>query len=290
MCPACVAAERQRSAEAKLEAEQMQREKISEIWEPNNRYARPLKGYSLMDVVSILSMVRGGAAEDYSYIKPVDSFDEQLTPNTEFTVEILNYTFQRGLLTPHPQSKVDTFKFTDHEPTSFYLYKVYWVMPQWENLRDITSRLEDIIVSEGLPSSWKESVPEVWRSIVLQEGVELLEHYAAEHQFSLQVGEKTVDVLTSILRHYSVAQLQNFLWRAARDAAAYYVRENIPRARAASSIITRLQGNHEQAQANGWEINPYGRLFNLPQSLVSKVFFNLTMKMPDSYRTTLPPE
>ena len=89
MCPDCIAAERQRSVEAKLKAEQIHREKISEIWDPNNRYAHPLEEYSLMDVVSMLSMVRGGAAEDYSYIKPVDSFDEHLTPNTEFTVDIL---------------------------------------------------------------------------------------------------------------------------------------------------------------------------------------------------------
>ena len=93
-------------------------------------------------------------------------------------------------------------------------------MPQWGNLRDITSMLEDIIARGELPSSWKESIPKVWQSIVLQEGTELLEHYVTEHKFSLQVGERTVDVLTSILRHYSVAQLQNFLWRATRDAAA----------------------------------------------------------------------
>lgn len=118
MCPDCIATERQRNDEAKLKAEQIQREKISEIWEPNNRHTRPLEEYSLMDVVSILSMVRGGAAEDYSYIRPVDSFDEHLTPNTEFTVDILNYILERDLLTPHPGSRVDAFKFTDHRPTS----------------------------------------------------------------------------------------------------------------------------------------------------------------------------
>ena len=290
MCPDCIAAERQRSVEAKLNAKQIHRENISEIWDPNNRHARTLEEYSLMDVVSMLSMVRGGAAEDYSYIKPVNSFDEHLTPNTEFTVDILNYVFDRDLLTPHPGSRVDAFKFTDHRPTSFYLYKVNWVMPQWGNLRDITSMLEEIIARGELPSSWKESIPEVWQSIVLQEGTELLEHYVTEHKFSLQVGEKTVDVLASILRHYSVAQLQNFLWRAARDAAAYYVRENIPKARAANSIVTRLQGNYERARASAWEIKPYSRLFNLPQSLISKVFFNSIMQMPDSYRTSLPPD
>ncbi len=88
MCPNCIATKRQRSVEAKLKAEQIHREKISETWDPNNRYARPLEKYALIDVVSMLSMVRGGAAEDYSYIKPVDSFDEHLTPNTEFTVDI----------------------------------------------------------------------------------------------------------------------------------------------------------------------------------------------------------
>lgn len=64
----------------------------------------------------------------------------------------------------------------------------------------------------------------------------------------------------------------------------------IPRARAANSIVTRLQGNYERARANAWEIKPYGLLFNLPQSLISKAFFNSIMQMPDSYRTSLPPE
>ncbi|CAA9581227.1 MAG: hypothetical protein AVDCRST_MAG86-2835 [uncultured Truepera sp.] len=68
-------------------------------------------------------------------------------------------------------------------------------MPQWGNLRDITSMLEDIIARGELPSSWREGVPEVWQTIALQEGVELLQHYVTEYKFSLQVGEKTVDVL-----------------------------------------------------------------------------------------------
>ncbi len=288
-CSDCLASEKQQIVEAKLKAEQIQRDEIIKAWEPQNRAARPTEEYSLMDAVVMLGMIRGGAAEDYSYIKPVDYFDDPLTPHKEFTSDVLNYVFNRALLTPHPGSSISAFEFTEGEPKSFYLYKVHWVMPERRSLRETASTLESII-AEGLPPKWQASVPGVWQEIVLQEGLELLQHYAAEHHFRLQVGEKTVDVLTTILKHYSVAQLQNFLWRAARDAAAYYVREGVPQARAANSIITRLQGSYERARADDWEIKPFGRLFSIPQSLVSTVFFNFIMQMPDSYRTSLPPD
>lgn len=290
MCHSCSDEEKQRRSEAKLEVEQLQRRKISEVWEPRDQPARPIDDYTLMDAVFMLSMVRGGAAEDYSYIKPVNFFEEPLTPNSEFDNDFLNHIVDREIFTPHPGSSISAFEFTQDGPTKFYLHKVHWVMPQWGNIRDNTGAIESMVARIESLLHWKKSIPFVWRDIVLQEGIELLKHYAREHQFDVQVGEKTTDILTTILERYSLGQLQNLLWRATRDAAAYYVRERVPKARAANSIITRLQGSYERALADSWEVKPYNRLFNLPQSLISKVFFNFVMRMPDSYRTSLPPD
>jgi len=102
-----------------------------------------------------------------------------------------------------------------------------------------------------------------------------------EHDLPFKAGEKTVALLADMLETFSVGQAYNFIWRAARDAAAYMVRERVPAARAANSAIGNMQRNMERARAEGWQMKPYGRDRRLPVSAVSHTFFTVAMQVPD---------
>jgi hypothetical protein len=272
-----------------LVAEEEKRHLIHKHFDPNLKQGRTLSDFSLRDGMYLLSMIRGGATEDYTYIRPISSFNENLSPDFEFTIDILKYVYRRDLLVPHPDSPLEGFSF-ENDQSRFFLDKVFWLRPKLANLREVVNHLETIFRGVTLPSHWEDEVPHVWRDIVLQEGLELLEYYAAQRGFTIKVGEKTIDVLTTILEDYGVAHLQNFLWSAASGAADYLVRERVPKPQAANSIITRLQGGYERARANSWTVKPYNRNFDLPQTIVSKVFFNSIMKIPDTYREMTPPD
>jgi hypothetical protein len=78
-----------------------------------------------------------------------------------------------------------------------------------------------------------------------------------------------------------VAQICNFIWRAAKDAAAFYVREAVSKQHAANTVIGAIQRYGERAKAEGWDIKPYRRNFDCPQSMVSEVLFNAVLRIGD---------
>ena len=111
----------------------------------------------------------------------------------------------------------------------------------------------------------------------------------AKHQFDFSIGEKTIAVLKAALQHYSIAQTYNFIWRAARDAAAYSLREGIHIKRAANTVPGYIQRNYERALAKRWDVKAFGRDFDAPESWLSHVLFNTALRLPDGGFNTIPP-
>lgn len=94
-------------------------------------------------------------------------------------------------------------------------------------------------------------------------------------------GQKTDDVLRRALRWYSVGQVYYFIWRAARDSAAYLARERVPAKQAANSAITRIAADVDRAYAQGWQVSVYQRDSRLPLSTLSHILFSRALKLDD---------
>ena len=103
----------------------------------------------------------------------------------------------------------------------------------------------------------------------------------SEHGFSFNPGEKTLLVLNNLLEEFSVSQAYNLIWRAAKDAAAFYIREHVSKEHAANTVVGSIQRQFERARAEGWKIKPYGRDRRCPQSMVSQVLFNTALPLGD---------
>ncbi len=105
-----------------------------------------------------------------------------------------------------------------------------------------------------------------------------LDHY---NQLSFSPGEKTLQTISVCLENFSVAQLYNFIWRAARDTAAYYMRSSISKKQAANSVVRSISRSLEQSLANDWDVKPFSRNYNLPQSSLSRIIFNTLLGTDD---------
>jgi hypothetical protein len=77
------------------------------------------------------------------------------------------------------------------------------------------------------PEEWYQESYELWKRVALKECVEYLIFVLNEHHFEFRPGEKTKQYLGHALDNFSTAQVFNTIWRAAKDAAAYYQREDI---------------------------------------------------------------
>jgi hypothetical protein len=57
------------------------------------------------------------------------------------------------------------------------------------------------------------------------------------------------------------------------------MRERIPKQQAANSVVGNIQRAADRAQAEGWNVKPYGRDRRCPQSMVSIVLFDAVLKI-----------
>lgn len=247
---------------------------------------------SFTDAVYLVSLLRIGGSEDLSFIAPYESFTTPLSPTSDFDREILDYLYRRGIICIHPGSRQESIVIEDNAFTKFFPFKVHWTLPLPEggpSPARFLEDLEELLKSEEWPADWYAASAELHRTVALQECLQYLRVVMKEHGFEPRLGEKTLLVIKSVLGKFSIGQVYNFMWRAARDAAAFYVREGTSKAHAANIVPGSVQRMAERALAEGWQVKPYRRDFRAPQSQLSQVLFTVVLQLPEGGLTTTPP-
>ena len=119
----------------------------------------------------------------------------------------------------------------------------------------------------------------LWRELALHECLETFKYQGERHNLQPPSGEKTRLTFQSLLEDFSVAQIYNIVWSAARDAAAYYQRGNITKAQAANSMVSGCRTRGDKARVEGWQIKPYNRNYDCPRSELSHVLCDVFLKI-----------
>lgn len=162
---------------------------------------------------------------------------------------------------------------------------INFVMPTFDfalGLQQTIELIHSFLAAEALQNlQHSPEFIELCQEVQLQECLGFLKATLEEHQLYLSPGEKTQQVLGQCLEKFSVAQVYNFIWRAARDAAAYYMRSSISKKQAGNSVVGSISRNMEQALANDWYVKPFNRNYNLPQSSLSRIVFNTLLGTDD---------
>lgn len=246
---------------------------------------------SFRDAVHLLSFVRYAASEDFEFAWPLQDCEGLFAPRDVYGYEVLRRLFKGGLLFVHPRSMVTAFTWEDDYPARILLTDVMWALPIGEETgttREVVQHLEQRFRSEGWPNEWLEERVAFWREIALQECLQYLGFTLGKHRFEFEPGEKTLQTFESLLGEYSVAQIYNFIWRAVKDAAAFYIRERVTKRHAANTVVGSIQRQAERARAEGWDIRPYRRDRNCPQSMISEVLYNTALCIGDRGFTEAP--
>jgi hypothetical protein len=95
-------------------------------------------------------------------------------------------------------------------------------------------------------------------------------------------------MFSHLLEEYSVAQAYNFIWRAAKDAAAFYQRGGVNKQYAANTVVRAIQRQAERALSEGWEVKAYRRDFRCPQSMIGQILFDTCLQIGDVGFTQTP--
>lgn len=281
-CPECTEREINEAKAKELEVQRNQIEIIKRYFSSISSSPININEVSFENAVCLLSLIRGGAEEDLSFIAPLWTFKQPLAPDQDFGIELVRQLYQQNLIRIHPDSSPDAFEFEGNNIKWVYLNRLKWAVPVDNNTNtaiEFVGRVETVFQNMNWPNHWYDEQLSFSRKIALHECLQYLKVCLEEHSFTFTPGDKTILVFSSVLEDYSIGQVFNFIWRAAKDAAAFYVREKVPKQHAANTVVGSIQRQAEKARAEKWEIKPYRRDFRCPQSLISQVLFNAVLQI-----------
>lgn len=245
----------------------------------------------LEQAVGLLSVIRAGATEDLTEITPAESWSSPLTPTPDLDNEIIKELFDEHVLAISETSPVDAFEWDELDPARFFRLKVTWHVTNSANgavpIAGAASELERRFREHAWPEHWHQDLQALWLKLALHECLRYLDLGLADHGLQKRIGEKTIAVITNALHDFSIGQVYNFIWRAVRDAAAYYMRGGVAKPQAANTVVRAIERSAEQALTNGWDVKVFHRDWRAPESVMAQTFAGIVTGLGDEYWSTV---
>ena len=291
-CEDCVALAREEAERERARQDSLRRELVQKELDERRTHGLEPRQLSFTQAVYVLSVLRAGGSEDFEYVAPRNSVDVQLSPTVDLDREIFDELYTGRVLCIHPGSKPESIVIEKGEFRRFFIFQVHWTLPLPIGGRSparFVEELENVLKGDDWPELWEENAAELHRRVALHECIQYLRLCMEDHGFAVNVGEKTLLTLRAALTRFSIAQVYNFIWGAARDAAAFYVRSATSKSHAANIVPGAIQREAERAIAEGWPVKEYRRDRRAPESTLTQVLFTTALKLPEGGFTTVPP-
>lgn len=272
-CDSCAASTRQREAEL-AEARRSEQASTLQEW-----FGLEVGGsldpttLALEEAVSLLALVRVAADER---LEAIDAIGERmLSPSRALDHELLSHLLHdRALLQIDPNSDPEAFWWEAGNPVRYFTDRVGWQIRQEGRRIEVASAQH--ILEQALrgrwPAAWTVARDDLWRKLALAECLEYLHVSLDDHGLSKKIGEKTRNVIANALNDFSIGQVYSFIWRAAKDAAAFYVRGQGTKGHAANTVVGAIERSAERAVASGWAVTAYRRDRRIPETPLVHLF------------------
>lgn len=226
------------------------------------------------------ALLREGISEDYQYIKPVCSFINILAPTNILTDKILLSLKMKKIIVVHPSNDPKNFDFINVKDKIFYFDSK---MVKWDlNVKRDGVAKWDLINSLINPDNIEdpEKCFELWKNIALQELLQyLLFSIKSIMGVDYTVGDKTIKILSDLLKNYSVSQIHTIIYRSINDALRFQFEKRCSKNQAANTVVGIAQSFAERAAICNWDVYKRKRDSACPESALSKFFFERILKI-----------
>ncbi|MCW8470649.1 hypothetical protein OQJ19_08290 [Fluoribacter gormanii] len=234
----------------------------------------------------LLSLIRYGANEDLTFINEyLTNRTDRFSPDDDDDIDFIRELYRGGCISIAPFSRPDVLMLAEDNNLSFYPQSVKWLLPlsEGQTFGEFTMLLEAKLASTDYLEASYDEVLDFCKDISLRECLAYLKYKMDEHKLPFTPGDKTRLVLSKALEEYSVAQVYGFIWTAVSNTAAYYMRNqgSISKKQAANAVVGNIEKNFERAYTLNWDVKAYRRDHNLPQSIISRILFNVLLHTDD---------
>lgn len=234
-----------------------------------------------ISMIYLLATIQGLGDEDLITIEPLGSKPYcTLTPDPSYDLQVLETLYEKGLLLISLRTGINQLNYLrDDTATVDFEHTAFDLSINPEQVVQLFDRFADKEILVHIKRA--PEFIELCKEIQLHECLSFLRRMLHNHQLPFSPGPKTFQILSQCLADYSVAQVWVFIWGATRDAAAYYMRGSISKRHAANSAVGNISRSWEKCMAKGWDVKPFGRNPQLPQSSLSRVVFNTVLGTDD---------
>ena len=287
LCSECRAAQEESESRAREKEEQEKGRQIRTFFETQPRSFVLVDDLGLREMIYFVSVMQTGGSEDLQRIEPPDLWEQKLSPGTDYSKKILKTLFDRRIIGIHPDTStesIDSFNTVSGEFSYFpdkITYKPNSSMLSPDTPNALIQEILEKLSSSWTDETWEDEAYNLWFEIAIEECKEFLLFQMQKHRFDFMPGEKTIDYLTYSLKNYSVSQVFNIIWSSVQSAAALYQQGNITKKHAANVAISNIQSKTERSIANNWELKPYERNYDLPETTVSRLFYSVVLGLGD---------
>lgn len=236
------------------------------------------------------TLCRGLLRENLFEIGSYQDSNVKLTPlQSELLKNIYNDLIKNQVIVVNPNSKIEAFEDGEDFPNVYYTYEVEY------NLNvDYGKSKKDMVYKILNPSYYtqknSECAYQLWVEIAVEECIEYLIYQLKKVDMNFSPGEKTYMIIKNMLEKFSVSQIYGIIWKGVTEATRFLVENKTTKQHAANTVIGFCQRYSERAIENNWNLKDFGRIRDLPQSVLSEFFFykvlnigELGFKMPPTY-------
>ncbi len=256
------------------------REILLELFLRENSEPIDINLLNLKSKLYICSLLRACLSEDLNSIYPISQSSVKLAPTDSYIMDIVSYLRDERVILFSPDTHLDSIIIEDGFIKSYYPMNVTFRLNVTED--NYQSSIDRLMYLKGIDYISPEEKIQHWSDIGVSESVEFL--YAKMEEYNLpneHIGDKTISSIKDALNDFSTSQLYNFIWRAVKNAAAFYQKERISKQHAVNTIAGNISRSNEKSIVEGWDVKGYGRDYNYPQTIISEVFFNMIIEIGD---------
>ncbi|APX92573.1 hypothetical protein BWR19_06235 [Halomonas sp. 1513] len=287
ICPGCVAEEVAVARDFARHKAEVSKSRALELksmcWEADVRHQ-----------IFLLALLKHSGDEFLERVNPLSQNKLDLLASAqEVSFTVVRELLQAGLIAIDPNSPEGAYFINDDGEFRIYLEPSAWQITTFLdnesaekgesgiNGAALYVTLDRHVSSEQFLRENSEEIEKLAWEQVLDEALAYLKYALMERGLPQRFGEMTHHVLRKALEEYSLAQVYRMIWQAARNASDYLVRNRTPKQQAANTVPRSIDGYLERARANDWEVSPFRRNYDFPQSVLSRVIFNQILKTDD---------
>jgi hypothetical protein len=246
---------------------------LCSYFDTSNLTLHKLENISITEKIYLGTFIQIGLSKDGKYLRIFSSPDYPVAPTKELYFEMVDLLTMNKIILIYPDTFQEELSYHYNPPVlgkqneaAFY----YLNIENNDSLETINSLISPTIdVKANI-----DEINNLWKKIATEECKSFLEYSLKYVDFPYTVGEKSNEILESLLEYFSISQVFGLIDRCLGYTTKEYQAGKVTKINAGIYLLTTCKMQGKKAIDSGWVLTKYFRPQELPESVLSKFFFN----------------